>query len=109
LDSELETVQATSEFRSYGEESPTEPAHLHGLLFQLGFTKAPEYKVKSVPRPGRMEFTCTMEVFDRQEVVGKYACLTPRATCAEAVANALMSWNRCQHYDLKDSIYALYP
>jgi hypothetical protein len=61
-----------------------------------------------------MEFTCTMEVFDRQEVVGKYAFPPPpRATCAEAVANAawqaLMSWNRSQHYDLKDSIYTLYP
>jgi hypothetical protein len=29
----------------------------------------PEYKVNSVPRPGRMEFTCTVEVFDGQEVV----------------------------------------
>jgi hypothetical protein len=30
----------------------------------LGITKAPEYKVRSVPRTGRMEFTYTMEVFD---------------------------------------------
>jgi hypothetical protein len=43
--------------------------------------------VKSVPRLGRMEFTCTVEVFDGQEVVDKHACLTPRVTCAEAVAN----------------------
>jgi hypothetical protein len=41
------------------------PAQLRGLLFQLGITKALEYKVKSVPRPGCMEFTCTVEVFDR--------------------------------------------
>jgi hypothetical protein len=42
-----------------------------------------------------MEFTCTMEVFDGQEVVGKHACPTPRATSVEAVADvawqALMS------------------
>jgi hypothetical protein len=60
-----------------------------------------------------MEFTYTVEVFDGQEVVGKHACLTPRATCVEAVVDvpwqALTSWNRSWHRDLKDSIYALYP
>jgi hypothetical protein len=54
-----------------------------------------------------MEFTYTVEVFDGQEVVGKHACPTPHATCAEAVANvaclALMSRNRSQHRDLKNS------
>jgi hypothetical protein len=34
-----------------------------------------------------MEFTCTVEVFDGKEVVGKHACPTPHATCAEAVAD----------------------
>jgi hypothetical protein len=50
---------------------------LHGLLFQLGITRAPEYMVKGLPRPGRMEFTYTVEVFDGQDVVGKHACPTP--------------------------------
>jgi hypothetical protein len=74
---------------------------VHGLLFQLGITRALEYRVKGVPRPGHMEFTCTMEVFDGQEVVGKHACPTPHVTCGEAVADsawlALMSWNRSRH------------
>jgi hypothetical protein len=60
------------------------PSQLHRLLFQLGITKALDYKVKSVPRPGHMEFTCTVEVFDGQEVVGKHACHAPHATCADA-------------------------
>jgi hypothetical protein len=41
----------------------------------LGITKASEYKVKSVPRLGRLEFTCTVEVFDGQEVVGSMLVL----------------------------------
>jgi hypothetical protein len=69
--------------------------------------------VKSIPRPGRMEFTYTMEVFNGQEVVGKHACPAPHATYAEVVANAawqaLMSWNRSRHRNLKNSIYTLYP
>jgi hypothetical protein len=60
-----------------------------------------------------MEFTCTVEVFDEQQVVGKHACPTPHATCAEVVADialqALMSWNRSRHRDLKNSIYAQHP
>jgi hypothetical protein len=110
---EPELVRVASEFRSYGEESLTVPAQLRGLLFQVGITKAPKYKVKSVPSPGHMEFTCTVDVFNGQEVVGKHACPAPRATCAEVVADAtlqaLSSWNRSRQHDLKDSIYALYP
>jgi hypothetical protein len=34
-----------------------------------------------------MEFTCTVEVFDGQEVVSKHTCPTPHATCAEAVVD----------------------
>jgi hypothetical protein len=83
------------------------------MLFYLGIARAPEYRVKGVPRPGRMESTCNMEVFDGQKMVGKHACPSPHATCADAVANvawqALTSWNHFQHRDLKNSIYALYP
>jgi predicted nucleic acid-binding protein len=111
--SEPEPIRAASEFRSYGEESPTVPAQLHGLLFQLDITRATEYKFKSVPRPGRIEFTRTVEVINGQEVVSKHACPAPRVTCAEAVAEAawlvLMSCNRSRHRDLKNSIYTLYP
>jgi hypothetical protein len=60
-----------------------------------------------------MEFTCTVEAFDEQEVVGKHACLAPHVTYAEVVVDAawqaLMSRSRSQHCDLKNSIYALYP
>jgi hypothetical protein len=63
--------------------------------------------------PGRMDFTYTMEVFNRQEVISKHACPTPCVTCVEAVTGAawqvLMSWNRSRHCDLKNTIYTLYP
>jgi hypothetical protein len=62
--SELEPVRVALEFRSNSEESSTVPAKLHGLLFQLSITKAQEYKVKCIPRPGCVEFTYTMEFFD---------------------------------------------
>jgi hypothetical protein len=58
-----------------------------------------------------MEFSCTVEVFDGQEVVDRHTCPAPRAMCAKVVIDAtwqaLMSWNRSQHRDLKNSIYSL--
>jgi hypothetical protein len=86
-DSERESIRAATEFHSYDEESPIVPAQFCGLLFQLGITRGPEYSVKGVPRLGRMEFTCTVEVFDGQEVVGKHACPAPHVTCAEVEAD----------------------
>jgi hypothetical protein len=74
--SEPEPIRAATEFRSYDEESPTVPTQLRGLLFQLGITRALEYRVKSVPRPRHMELTYTVEVFDGQDAVNKQACPT---------------------------------
>jgi hypothetical protein len=112
-DSDPKPIRAATEFCSYGEEPSTVPMQLHSLLFQLHITRAPEYRVMGVPRLGCMELTCTVEVFDGQEVVSKHACPTPHATCAEAVVDAawqaLTSWNHSRHRDLKNSIYALYP
>jgi hypothetical protein len=60
-----------------------------------------------------MEFTCTVVVFDMQEVISKHACPIPHVTCAEAVIDAawqaLTSSNCSRHLVLKDSIYAPYP
>jgi hypothetical protein len=50
-DSVLEPVQEATEFRSYGEESPMVLALFCGLLSQMGIKRAPEYRVKGVPRP----------------------------------------------------------
>jgi hypothetical protein len=67
--------------------------------------ECPQAMVQGVP--------CTMEIFDAQEVSSKHACPTPHETCARAVADAawqaLLSWNRSRHRDLKNFIYALYP
>jgi hypothetical protein len=57
-------------------------------VVSAGHHQGPEYRVKGAPRPWRMEFTYTMEVFNGQEVVSKHACPTPHVTCAKVVADA---------------------
>jgi hypothetical protein len=112
-DSEPDPVRAATEFCSFSEESSMVPAQLHGLLFQLGITRTLKYRANGVTKLVCMEFTCTIEFFDGQEVVSKHACPTPHATCAVVVVDAawqaLMSWNCSWHHDLKNCIYAIYP
>jgi hypothetical protein len=60
-----------------------------------------------------MAFSCTLEFFDEQEVVGQHTFPAPRVTSAGVVEDAgwqaLTSCYHSQHRDLKNSIYAIYP
>jgi hypothetical protein len=44
------------EVESFGAESPILAGRLRALLEHLGITTAPRYRIKEVPRSGRMEF-----------------------------------------------------
>jgi hypothetical protein len=44
------------EVDSFGAESPILAGRLRALLEHLGITTAPRYRIKEVPRSGRMEF-----------------------------------------------------
>ena len=88
-DSEEEPIYRKAEkFRTYGEEAPRAAGRLKGLLYCVGITKAPEYHVKRVPRPGRDEFRAEVTVYDGPRVVSKHAGPTFRSTCAAAVSDA---------------------
>jgi hypothetical protein len=48
---------------SFGTESPILTGRLRALLEHLGITTAPRYRIKEVPRPGRVEFKAIAEIF----------------------------------------------
>jgi hypothetical protein len=51
------------EVESFGAETPVPTDRLQALLVYLGITTAPRYRIKEVPRPGRVEFKATIEIF----------------------------------------------
>jgi hypothetical protein len=51
------------EVESFGAESPVLTGRLRALLQHLGITTAPWYRVKEVPRSGRVEFKAITEIF----------------------------------------------
>jgi hypothetical protein len=51
------------EVESFGAESPILTGRLRALLEHLGITTTPRYRVKEVPRSGRVEFKAIAEIF----------------------------------------------
>jgi hypothetical protein len=52
-----------NEVESFGAESPILTGRLRALLEHLGITTAPRYRIKEVPRSGRVEFKAITEIF----------------------------------------------
>jgi hypothetical protein len=51
------------EVESFGIEAPILTGRLRALLEHLGITIAPRYRIKEVPRLGRVEFKAIAEIF----------------------------------------------
>jgi hypothetical protein len=57
------------EVESFGVEAPVPAGRLRALLEHLGITTAPRYKIKEVPRSGRVEFKAITEIFFGSKVL----------------------------------------
>jgi hypothetical protein len=63
-DTEAEKMyRDADEVESIGAESPNLTGRLWALLEHLGITTAPWYRIKEVPRSGRVEFKVVAEIF----------------------------------------------
>jgi hypothetical protein len=51
------------EVESFRAKAPVLTGRLRALLEHLGITTAPRYRIKEVPRPGRVEFKAITEIF----------------------------------------------
>jgi len=83
------------------------------LVLRLGITKAPEYKIKRIPRPGRDEFRASVEIYDGNEVISRHTGPTFRLSCEAAVSDAaweaITSLNYRYRGSLKGTLYSYYP
>jgi hypothetical protein len=50
------------DIESFGAEAPVPTSRLQALLGHLGITSAPNYRIKGIPRPGRVEFKAIVEI-----------------------------------------------
>jgi hypothetical protein len=86
---------------------------LQALLEHLGITTALRYRIKEVPRPGRVEFKAITEIFLGSRVLYRHKGLAFRASHSDVVTDAawqaITSWVRSNKSQLQNSIHRLLP
>jgi hypothetical protein len=105
--------QDVDEVESFGAESPILAGRLRALLEHLGITTAPWYRIKEVPRSGRVEFKAIAEIFFGFRVLCRHMGPAFRTSHSDAVANAawqaITSWVHSNKSRLQNSVHYLLP
>jgi hypothetical protein len=76
------------EVESFGAKAPVLAGRLRALLEHLGITTTPQYRIKEVPRSGRVEFKAITEIFFRSRVLCRHKGPAFRTSHSDAVAGA---------------------
>jgi hypothetical protein len=101
------------EVESFGAESPILAGRLRALLEHLGITTALRYRIKEVPRSGRVEFKAITEIFFGSRILCRHKGPAFRTSHSDAVANAawraITSWVRSNKSRLQNSVHYLLP
>jgi hypothetical protein len=105
--------QDADEVESFGAESPILTGRLWALLEHLGITTAPRYRIKEVPRSGRVEFKAIAEIFFGSRILCRHKGPSFRTSRSNAVADAawqaITSWVCSNKSRLQNSIHYLLP
>jgi hypothetical protein len=101
------------EVESFGAESPILTGRLWALLEHLGITTTPRYRIKEVPRSGRVEFKAITEIFFGSRILYWHKGLAFRTSRSDDVADAawqaITSWVRSNKSWLQSSVHYLLP
>jgi hypothetical protein len=92
------------EVESFEVEAPVLAGRLRALQKHMGITTAPRYRIKEVPRLGRVEFKAITEIFFRSRVLCRHKGPAFRTSHVDAVADAtwqaITSWVRSNKHRL---------
>jgi hypothetical protein len=83
------------------------------LLEHLGITTAPRYRIKEVPRSGRVEFKAIAEIFFGSRILCRHKGPAFRTSRSDAVADvawqAITSWVHNNKSQLQNLVHYLLP
>jgi hypothetical protein len=113
-DTEAEKMyRDADEVESFGAEAPILAGRLQALLEHLGITTAPRYRIKEVPRSGRVELKAIAEIFFGSRVLCRHKGPAFRTSRSDAIADAawqaITSWVRSNKGRLQNSVHYLLP
>jgi hypothetical protein len=108
-----ETFCDVDEIKTARNEAPIRTGRLRDLPNHLNITTQLEFRIKRVSRHGREEYKAIMEIFSRPNVLSRHKGLAFRATYQDAIADAawqaITTYNRRYHEELKNTVYHLLP
>jgi hypothetical protein len=101
------------EVESFGAESPILTGRLRALLEHLGITTTPRYRIKEVPRSGRVEFKAIAEIFFGSRVLYRHKGPAFWTSQSDAIVDAawlaITSWVHSNKSQLQNSVHYLLP
>jgi hypothetical protein len=101
------------EVESFGAEAPVLAGRLQALLEHLGITTAPRYRIKEVPRSGRVEFKAIAEIFFESRFLCRHNGPVFRTSHSDVVTDAawqaITSWVHSNKSRLQNSVHYLLP
>jgi hypothetical protein len=97
------------EVESFRAESLILTGRLRALLEHLGITTAPWYRIKEVPRPGRVEFKAIAEIFFGSRILYRHKGPAFRTSRSDAAWQAITSWVHSNKSRLHNSVHYLLP
>jgi hypothetical protein len=101
------------EVESFRVEASVLTGRLQALLEHLGITTALRYRIKEVPRSGRVEFKVVAEFFFGPRVLCRHKGPAFRTSHSDAIADAawqaITSWVRSNKSRLQNSVHYLLP
>jgi hypothetical protein len=105
--------QDADEVESFRAESSILAGRLRAFLEHLGITTAPRYRIKEVPRSGRVEFRAIAEIFFGSSILCRHKGPAFRTSHNDVVADtawqAITSWVRSNKSRLQNSVHYLLP
>jgi hypothetical protein len=113
-DTEAEKLyRDADEVENFGAEASVLADRLRALLEHLGITTTPRYRIKEVPRSGRVEFKAVVEIFFGSRVLCWHKGPAFRTSRSDAIADAawqaITSWVRSNKSRLQNSVHYLLP
>jgi hypothetical protein len=95
---------------SFRAEAPVATGRLQAMVVHLGITTAPRYRIKEVPRLGRVEFKAVTEIFFGSRVISRHQGPAFRVSRSDAMAwQAITLWGHSNQDKLQNSVHRLLP
>jgi hypothetical protein len=108
-----EIFHNADEIKTFGDEASIPTSRLRDLLKNINITTPLEFRIKRIPHPSREEYKAIVEIISGPNVLSRHKGPAFRTTYPDVVADAawqaITTYNRRYHDELRNTVYHLLP